>query len=494
MLVVLASALVTFLYRLYLIREFYPTHPDRDEISHFTYVKEIQAQKGRIPSKIDAFLLNYNDYPNGFHKFIALLGIPQQRLEDYGRYIPVLFDVLLLFLIAGFIHLQGGHSYLWLLCFPFIRLFWSKKTSIFFGERAFGVLWGNIYLVSVFAFVQTGHWGLLATAVLSFSVAAASSIFTNQATFFFSILMAIFLQDWRYLAVYILSLVASFVLTKGYSWTVIKGQVSYSILYQTFLSKIYLKNNFYKNAIKVFNKFRFSKFKKEFFENPVYMSVSNCPIYVAFLILWLSHGATIEPLTAYALCGLLLCIVIATEPLKFLGQAERYIEFSVLPILAYLSFFSVRSHPILFGGVVFLSLWSVAYHIGLNKKGKKAPDLQEHSEYFELNDFLAQLPKSVILPIPTKIINFSVYKGSQHRYVSTFVSPDSHESFKELMPDCYTYPGSNLDFYIQKYQVSYIVLHKNAPEYMEKQMKQPYYNFENYKLIYESKTLAVLEV
>jgi len=288
-----------------------------------------------------------------------------------------------------------------------------------------------------------------------------------------------------------LSLAVVSILTRGYVPFLLKWHVSYSTLYKTFLAKRYLIVPFYKNAVGVFKRFRFRQFTHEFFENPVYMTVSAFPAYLAVLVLWGMSGFAMTPLLGFVLAGLLFCLIIATEPLKFFGQPDRYIEYCVAATFAWLSQYPVSKYWWLLAVCFAIELWGVAFHFKINSKWAEKNYDHLDRDYDAMERQLTELPESMILSIPSKISHYFFYKTRRHHYAGFFIAPESNEVFQYLMPDRYTYPGADLKGYIDQYAAQYILLHKNAVPHMEKQMGHRYYDFSPFRLVYENETLAL---
>lgn len=479
------ALILTVCYRLFLIARYKPEHPDRDEIAHLILIKGIHENQGRIPERYGRFVMNENSYPCGLHRMAALIR-PAAFWERYGCYVPLVFNSLLLLWIAFLCYQAGGGegSYAWLLLFPLIRICWDKNPALYFGERAHGVFWGNVFLGSNYMLVTTGNPWWLLPSVAGSAIAASSSKFTNQAMAFFSALLSLLTLNPFYLLSYLLHIGLAVLLTRGYVVHVLRSQIAYSVFYQKHRAGRYLFTNHYRQLLNLFHP---KKAIHVLFNNPILMLVSACPVLLAFLWVWPVEGWPYTDLAAYILCGLILCLLIATESLKFLGQPERYLEFAILPAALFLSGFPVTQHPWPFVATILLGIGSVIYHLVTHRRKKGQAYDREYESYRDLAGFLETQPEGLILPIPIKISNYLAYAWDRHRYLA----PGMHQFDPAYVPDLYPYPGNRLSDYTAQYNVDYILLLKRSLTKINRFSGGEYYDFSPFEAIYENDSFTV---
>lgn len=483
--------------RLYMYRKFKKRNPEGDEISHLLMLKSIIQNEGKIPRILSRFLLNYNDYPNGFHKLISRFPLKLAFWEKYGGLLPIASDLFLLIWISVFINRIGGLEFGWLILYPFIRLLWSREArSNDFGERAFGVLTGNLYLGTLYLCLQQGVWAWLPLGLVGFFLSMTSSKFSIQAIAFFSITLSIATQNPAYVILGITAFLLTNLITGNYAYKVLRGQILYSRHYYRHRMKRTLLRNFYHDFIRAFERFKLSRFKFLFFENPIFMLLSNCPVNLAFLYLWGTQGFAQSPLAAFAFCGTMLCLLTSTQKLKFLGQPERYLEFSLLPMFAYLSQFTLPTHRLIFGLSLLVGLVAVFYQV--NVKLKQRPDYLAHRKsYTRLRKYLAQRSDAVVMTIPLKCSNYLTYMLEKHRYVACFTHCQDEQSYLEyesLIPDFYPYPGQDLQHYIRQYGIEMIIYLKASSPYLAKVYPgKLYYQLDQYPVLFENEDFVVYD-
>ena len=477
---------VTLAYRLFLIWRSKPEHRDGDDTSHLMLVKEITRANYRIPKRFDRFVMNENSYPCGMHKIMAWTRLPQSFWERYGCYVPMVFNLLLLIWIGAVCYRAGGGTYAWLLLFPLTRICWDKTPALFLNERAYGAFGANVFLGANFLLVATGDWMWAIWSVMGLTMAASGSKFANQAMAFFSLLLSLLTLNPLYFLSWMAHVAVSILMTRGYVLHILKSQIAYSVFYKRHRTRRYLFTNHYRQLL---DAFRPGRFVHGLFTNPILMTVTACPPLLAFLWIWSVGGWPYTDLAVYALCGIILCLLTATEPLKFLGRPERYLEFAILPAMLFLSQFPPEQFPGPFLASLALGLWAVVNHraIPKSKKGKLYDN--EAAAYHDLINFLEAQPDGLILPIPVKISHYLGYASERHRYLAPFL----HQFDPAYVPDVFPYPGNRLQAYAEQYGADFVVLRKRALAKINRFAGGEYYDFSSFPIVYENESFVVYQ-
>jgi len=479
----------------YLINKKKGFHTDGDAIGHLNYIKEIYNHQGRIQEKLKKYLLDYNDYPNGFHKIFYMFKIPLRFLEKFGGYLPILFDLCLLLFTILFIHLFGDDNYTWLLAFPFLRLFIANEgRSSHFSERAYGVLWGNIFLGSMVAYYISPDIIWFVISLISFFIFSVSSKFSWQATFFTTLLLSIFEQSFFFISLYLISFATSFLFSKGYSYAVLKGLIRHSIFYKEHLSKkCFGMANHYKNFFSIIGRTSMRQKTMLLMTNSVAKIISDNPLNIAIIFFIITQNEW-SVFYSWSLAGMVLLLLISLEPLKFLGEPERYLEYSIIPVFVILSENTLPyfiSSIIIIGLVSFYLLQCYLFIKSYRKKNAPTDDMQG------LLDFFSSIQNQTILALPLRTSFFLGYFTDTNKFVTLFSNVGKGElrqNYKELIPDFYPYPGKNLGEYISKYAINYIVAEKKRIQLLENHLKEQYYTFDRYTIAYESDSYTVYKV
>ncbi len=465
-----------------------------DSMAHLKYVKEYYRTNGKPMNMRWLYTLDESDYPNGFHKLFYYLKIPVTWLEKFGGLIPILCDGLLLTLLAFAISIFGGSHYEWLLAFPFLRSFYGNPgRAHHFSERAYGGLWGNVYLLCVIAFSLTYNWIWLVPSLIAFLIFSVSSKFTWQGTALISLALSLISLNVLFIALYIVMGLLSFILSGGYSLRVLKGLIRHSHFYKTYLAprSPTISDGHYAELLS----FKGVKsYIYTFFTNSPLRILSDNPL----MLLGLVSLFFIGPFNLWAqwlLIGPLLVLLISTRPLAFLGEPERYLEFTIIPLFIYLSFISVLELPIITILSVLGIVGILAFHIFVTMSTNRVRNVEEVS-MIDLRKYCHSIQGATIITIPFRISFFLGYENPSNKYVTLFVNigkKKDGQDYRWLMKDRYLYVRKDLQAAINKFNIDYIVAHKPSVKLMNDSYEDGYYDLSRYSIVYENEHYSVLK-
>ncbi len=474
--IVVSALLLTFLSRCALT---YMHHrgsrlTDGDAVAHLQYVRRLWETKGASVSLKHRYLLDSNDYPTGFHRILYWLRIPTEWLERFGGFLPTIFDLCLLGVIAVAVEMWGGPHHGWLLAFPLLRM-WIANVgrASHFSERAFGVLMGNLYLFFLFAYlVESNPWYLIA-ALAPFFVLSASSKFAWQGTLGISLAFSLLALDPRPILITVAIAMLSFITTRGASWRVLKGLIRHSMWYRSYLAPRYQGvQDRYKQLAEFMRAPSLKSGVLLLLNNSLLKIISDNPLHL--LLPFLFSG---DLFSWWALSGILLCVVIATPPLSFLGEPERYLEFTALP-----TFVLASRHPLFsWQGAVIMALLGVLYalHWYLVMRQNKDHNRKE-DDLILLAKAIKTINDQTLLSIPLRTSFFMGLQNKTNRFVTLFANigeGEMGERYERLMRDRYPFPGPNLSEIISEYQVDYLVVDEDSLS----ALPQNYYEFSPFR-------------
>lgn len=452
-----------------------------DESVHLLYCFFNKNNK----SSEDVFLLDTNDYPQGFHKFVLFVFRSNLILiERYGMLLPLFFDFLLLFLATFCIGFLGGEHGEWLLIYPVMRIFlYNEGRSSHFSERAFGVFWGNLFLFSCVMAVDYNNYYWILPAFLFFSILSISSKFSWQAVIFILFGLCLVRWDPGYILILILSISTSCFITTNKSLEVLAGLVRHSYFYKTDLaSKTPGVRNYYKELSDATYRMPLNDAVVTFMANPLMMIIHSFPIGL-LSIYCLFTGIIADEVSIFVvwvLISIVLVILISTNTFSFLGEPYRYMEYAVVPAFIVSSFLEINMWT---GNVIIIASASFIYELARYRRITLRPPAKN-----EL-DFLDEYEGKTILTIPLRISFLAFWKHPWNRFVTLMGNiGEGYKSsmFKELVPDFYPYPGSNMAMYIEKYALDYLLVDKLSIPYLENHTRKKYYDFSRYKIGYEN--------
>jgi len=119
-------------------------------------------------------------------------------------------------------------------------------------------------------------------------------------------------------------------------------------------------------------------------------------------------------------------------------------------------------------------------------------DNNYYTDQFDFISFTSSLDKGVVLCIDLRLSFLVGYYNEKLTFVNLFgnIGKGSQRCYNELVPDKYSYPGCDLDYYVHKYSIKFICVNRNKLK-----LKTPInYNFKNYNLIFNNNTFSVYSV
>lgn len=342
--------------------ESYPRFLNRkfgvDIWTHLLYLKEYHRQKG-IPKNIEnGFLVSGDyDYPPIF--ILILSKFPLKLVERYEFLFSPFFDSLLILTIFFVSYLLSGNILLALLTqviyilTPIIVLENSSATPRSLGYTLFSVLY-----LSLFFYLQTPSILLLSVAIFCGSLIFLSHRFTTQGFLFFSIFFTIIEKNLLFVEVFALSLILAIIFSKGFYLKVLKGHLGN--LYFWYKNSKYRFYHQVKGSYKEHKTQDFIfKLYNQFLKFPPFVLAITNP-WTLFVFYMALFNIPIDPFLGNLLLVSLLFYSLALlttwlEPLRFLGEGQRYLELSAFPT-AFLSakvLFSFLGNELF--GLVFLT-------------------------------------------------------------------------------------------------------------------------------------------
>lgn len=203
------------------------------------------------------------------------------------------------------------------------------------------------------------------------------------------------------------------------------------------------------------------------------------------------------------LASLLSFGVTSLKPFSFLGEAERYMEYSM-------SFLSVLIVELVLQGLIserllmllFLVHLSVIFFIFTYRNQKYLPAIgmkeEDKNEPLEsLIEFLQPEEEANLLVVPIKHSRYLSYKtfDLEHiKFYQRFMNPENgYESFaKETKKGSIEVPISDIEFFKRKYNVNYLLFLKSFEAFNEDLLDE--FNVSSLELVFENETYLLYKV
>jgi hypothetical protein len=269
--------------------------------------------------------------------------------------------------------------------------------------------------------------------------------------------------------------------------------------YNDFIDEI--KNIYYllrsEGPVSAFKKFSLST-------NPLLLVLNGFPIVLFVGALFCLNFDSIVPENRFwfyiPIITLFLVLLISTRPLQFLGEPERYLEFSTVAGFVSLSIISetLLSNFIsifLFTICFLFAVIVTGFHFYFSKPIKN--DSEEDNSKTELLNYLMIQPQSNMLCIPLRLSFLIGYYTQQYKFLNLFSNVgdiEGQKKYLDLVPDIYPYPGRNLSKYVTDYNINFIVFDKSIRNYLIKYESYVYEIPDNFSEVYSNAHYSVFKI
>lgn len=471
--------------------------------AHILFIREIRANKHRIPNQISAYLPSGRfGYHCGVHWVLSFI---PERFEKvmtiaYGPIIEMVHALIIYILMY---HGIGSHITSDPFAFAFIIALFTLSCPILnradgrgysINGRSAGNLFFNVSLVSIIIYLNyTPNTGWLLLALGSTTLMLITSQFAFQAFLFFSLLFAIN-GYYHFLLLLVSGMVASEIISFGvyhrFLWI---NSIKHKLLLFNYRKKYEHVNRFTSFYSVITSLLKCIKNPKSTLEalyrNPIISGFIHLPI--TFFIIFGSLDATDNLWLIWAVSGILTMLFTFLPVFRFLGEPHRYLEYIALPC----SYIFIRHYPdfglphililswfLIVQLLNYYAIWSSPYSSKNNPQDDKA------------HKFLRSVKPGNTLVIPTfagikialycrhKIVEFTGIMGS---------TPQSNREFSFVYPEEFDYPNRNLSELINKYNIHYIVLDLTR---LLKSTRYDDYDLNKYKNIFKNDNMAVYSV
>ena len=480
---------------------------------HIVCADNIRKNKHGIPKNLEGYLLpsGYN-YPFFYHFLLSV--VPTQTIIKYERMISGLFDGVLIVISYVMFGQVLGDSVL-ALELSILLAFSPTLLKVSTGPRAydltprvFSELTTLIYFLAMYQFYLSSDYLFYLVALFFGAVSFLTNKFSIQVIPIFCLFMGTYLGSISILVsplyVFVLTIILSndryfkavkqhFIHLYKYA-TELKNQDSFCVKHfnsicqykQFFRSLITLK---LKAAYRILHAnlvyFNFAYKDFEFFILLALVSVGG----LSYL-----DGATSNDsyLVAWLISGILTFVITGTYSFKFIGEADRYLEYAIFPLYIFLSVV-LEEYFILFL-VIFILSYLYNIYIFSRSKGVILHDLYNATKFIK-NNYNCNDYKLLGL-----ISHSSFYQGKLLTGLDTMVSSASEFSktnWKNNLWDKYykpEYPVRTNDFEWMQQEFGVNIILAYQP-YIESVMQSHNheYNFGEYSEAYNKNNFVVYE-
>ena len=467
-----------------------------DQTYHLLAAERIRGNRLRYPETLKG-LSGLYDYPPLFHYLLALFPrtIREQLAPFFSAVIDTIHVLVVYFLTLHIVQMSELAAYV---SNPpqaasVAALLFATSPALLYcgiGPRAYEATprtLGELFISVTFAmagfYLWQGSWWVLLLSCLFGGLTLLTSKFGAQVLVFFTLILAALLRSPFLLMLPLLSIVIAIILSRGLYLRVLAGQIKHLTRYKRLLHKFPVSH---RNELSEFKSLLASMRERDSLESArAFWNIISNNTYVILLIrnpvlfIAIYFGVTHFLLTisnpimlflcSWVIASLVLFFLTSLKPILFLGEAERYVEHSVLPQVILVSLFltSIQSITTL---IIYHGLFYIGSLVLLYRIHKTA--LKEWETRQELLDWLTAqgIKNKRILPglsdlklhfvLPYMTDNAVLYPAGEKAVAS-------QEEFANLFEE-YPYPNTNLQMLIKTYGLDLIVVNKKCLDYANK--------------------------
>lgn len=495
------------------------TPQGQDQYYHLFYGDLIRDNKFKYPDKPKQFLLpGVYDYPPLYHYIFALF--PRSLRERVGLYLGAVIDTLNVVVIYYFtiylselpeiaIYISNPEIVASIACLLFTIS--PALLAVGAGPRAYNatprplgeLFFALTFLFGLVFFVESNIYALVSASFFA-SLILLSSKFGAQVLLFFSLLVAVLTNCYLLLLIPVLGAGVGLIISKGHLTRVLYGSLRHSLLYKNVMQDRFVftraRNDFSVIADCIRNGLHgdFKGFARSCYiilnHNTYVILLIRNPI---LLLLICIMGMNFENLIFNTVIYFLICWVVAStiifimtslRPFLFLGEAERYLEYSLPAQVILLVFFFDLWAVYLPLVIVYCFLFYAATIIQL----KLLDDSFDRSIEENLFVWIRNNVKNErFLGIPAAGTQYELlYKtGNCIWQVPANLTCFSEADYLKLYPIAHSYPPNDLSDIVDQYDIHYLLV--NEQDYKRNLCSGIHYDFKKYGKIFENSKYSI---
>jgi hypothetical protein len=318
------------------------------------------------------------------------------------------------------------------------------------------------------------------------------SIFASQTYAFIMTIMAFLLNDVRLLLILPITIVITIAITNGFYWKVLTQKINLFLNYSR--SSVNIASYFRKQKKDATSKSFKTRLIHFLYKSPSVIFLTRHNLLIGLLILYIisyreGHHVNIDKfLVAWMASAFSLFLLTCTRPFLFLGEAERYLEYAVIPATLLLGQVLASS----FQGSMDIMLWVIISCIcvpwyllqvaAFILWSKRLPQGKDYEEFLEK---MKEMPHGTVLTIlhdaPWRLAYYT-----KHKFVWMWPQLNFKGNRKALEEfySIYPWPHADLERYVQAYGVTIVPAEKKVLENMADEGVR--YDFTNFKRVFEN--------
>jgi len=487
----------------------------KDAYYHLLAAKRIRSNDMRMPATLKELVLpGIYDYPPLLHYLWAIFPLKQHlKVERWSSaFIDALHAIVVYFFSGYFFSMIPSLENQSFMAFNSALLFIMSPALLTIGTgprayqgtpRTLGELLFSLTMCFSLMGYLNGTLIPFFLAMLFGALLCLTSKFAVQAMVFFYLIFALVTFKGYWIMLLVGILFAALVISKGHYAKVACGHFEHSRYYLRAISKrFYLLTK--RNSWKELKQTAHTIFKNPvnaakslfFYHSWIHLLV-NHPLLFGVLFISITKSPKGDQeisllLLIWIAAGLIAFILTSLKPFLFLGEAERYLEYILMPQVLYLGLSNyLNSTPYMILGY-FLALYlffSVGFIYGYRNKEKMLPGFKELADFISANDRIQR-----ILPIYLNDAVQLAYESEKtiaHFPANFRKKLMPFEKFFDFYRKIYPFPNEDLKRLMMDYDLDTLYY---ASSDLEKAVSFGLnYNFDSFKIIFSNEQYTVLQ-
>ncbi len=479
-------------------------------------IKEIRNNNHRIPYRLNQFLTSgYMAYPFLLYWFFSFW--PDKVVKSIRPFFGAFVDAFFVIIIYTF-----SYYYLTTIEFsdnaqqiafiasllfattPFLVRADGRSFSI--NGRAFGGLVYTLSMIFLFRWQLDSNIGWFLGAVFCGSLVFLSSKFAVQAFILINFVLSIFCMNFIYLLLPFLSFLGAVALSGGTYLRIFKGHLNHLFFYYTTLQYKHLfvlaiRSPWFtlKQAFKAIKAGHIRNFFVELYRIPLIKLLTHLPLLFPCFILFYNYKTICETiLFKWLMSSLIIFLIISIPKFSFIGEAERYLEYAILPITLFTAMWLYTLNNLSFVvliGVYFVfclclisaNFWAAVHFKAGSKNPKAEKDLINLLRKYSTD-------KLRILTIPT-LLGRRIALETPHCVVehagNMATTTKAREDFNLIYPRYYDLPNMDLSLLCQKFQINTIIANHR---WLKERNFYNDYDFSRFEKFYDNQEFTAYSV
>ena len=453
-----------------------------DHFFHISLIKSIKENKHKFVNSLKFRLYEPNfAYPQFFHWLLSFL--PIKFIEKKTHFIGVLINtisvVLFVFFslyVSEYLNLtidQRSFLFYTLVAFifnPFSYATWNAK-NMGISVRGFGLMLGYLYQYFIVMYMIENQYIFLILSIVVAFIILISSQFAFQFVVFGSPFFALFYKDILVLTPPFIAIILFLLTFPKLSIKYFKGQFYHKKNWAFHIAKV----DILKQRPSIYRDFIYDFWKKKsfnyFINNPIMRIVLGFP-FLSISVIWLFTTNRFDIfisqkylylLAVPVIVSLILFFITSFKYTRFLGEPERYVEFS-LPFFSILSvYFLQKNIEVIVFGLIIASILLIYNFVIAALNYNKTFRISNYPELKQVVEDVAKNQEVRLFGNYVYMLNYFIdINNVKILFPNLTNNKTGGFTIKEIYPQELFKVNKKLIFpLIQKFGVNYFVLNKN---------------------------------